>query len=72
MVCIDWTDVEPYEIMGYEFDDDYIRLEVVLVPCNYLHTMLGYQEDSISSECIGDLDEQIKYMGPSQFIVYTD
>ena len=43
--------------MGYEFDADYVRLEVILVPCNYLHTMMDYRDDSISPECIGDLEE---------------
>ena len=48
MFCIDWNDEDPIEIIGEEFDDDYTRFEAVLVPCNYLHTMLDYQGDSIS------------------------
>ena len=57
MLCIDWKDDYPVEILGSEFDSDYSRLEVLLLPCNYLHTMLGYQGDSISDECVGSLEE---------------
>ena len=42
MLCLDWDDGEPIELIGTEIDEDYTRLEVVLVPCNYLHTHLGY------------------------------
>ena len=56
LFCIDWDDDNPFEITGYEFDDNYTRLEIVLVPCNYIHTMLDYKDDSVSSECIGDLE----------------
>ena len=55
MFCIDWNDDEPYNIKGYEFDDTYTHLDIVMVPCNYIHTMYGYEGDSVSSECIGDL-----------------
>ena len=34
--------------------------------------MHGYSGDSISSECERDLEEQIKYLGPSHFLVYTN
>ena len=57
MYCIDWNDDEPIEMIGNETDDDYARLEVVLAPCNYLHTMFDYQDDTISPECIADLNE---------------
>ena len=58
--------------MGDTQDDDHIRFEAVLVPCNYLHTMLDYQGDSIHPECVGDLEEQIKYVGPSHAIIYVN
>ena len=41
MFCIDW-EKEQIEIGGYDQEENYSRLEVVLVPCNYLHTFLGY------------------------------
>ena len=52
MLCIDWKieDV-PITIMGDEGEDDYQRMEAILVPCNYKHTMFGYEGDSIHSEC---------------------
>ena len=33
MYCIEWND--ELEIMGNETDDDYARLDIVLLPCNY-------------------------------------
>ena len=57
MFCIDWYDDDLFEILGSDEDDDHTRVEVVLVPCNYLHTQFGYDGDSISPECIGDLEE---------------
>ena len=56
MLCLDWDDDEPIELIGTSIDDDYTRLEVVLTPCNYKHTQLGYQGDSISPECVTDLE----------------
>ena len=56
MYCIDWNDDDPFELIGESsHDDDYARIDVTLTPCNYLHTMLDYQDDSISPECIGDI-----------------
>ena len=40
-LCPEWNDDEPLNLIGDENDDDYTRLEVVLLPCNYVHTMLG-------------------------------
>ena len=54
MFCIDWND-DPIEVGGLFTEADYSRLEVVLVPCNYLHTDLGFEGDYVSSECIRDL-----------------
>ena len=53
MLCIDWDDEdEPIEIMGDEAEDNYIRFEAVLTPCNYVHRDLGYDQDFIHPECV--------------------
>ena len=70
--CIDWIDGEPFEVYGHESEDDYQRLEVILLPCNYVHTSFGYEGDSVSPECIGDLDEQIKYLGAVNWWFYLN
>ena len=58
MLCIDWNDPEmPIIIKGDEYNDDYQRFEAVLVPCNYVHTELGYEGDSIHPECVHNLEE---------------
>ena len=55
LLCIDWKDDEPFEITGTVIDTNYKRLEVLLLPCNYLHTQLGDKGDSVNPECIPDL-----------------
>ena len=72
MFCLDWKDNDPFELLGAQKDDDFIRFDIVLNPCNYLHTMFDYKDDSVSSECVPDLSEQIKYMGPSHIITYVN
>ena len=57
MICIDWNDDFPIDLLGREQDDDYTRIELIFVPCNYIHTMLDYKEDSINPECIADLEK---------------
>ena len=68
MFCLDYSD--DILIYGNEKNDEYQRLEIKLVPCNYLHTQWGYTGDSIHSECEHDLDQQIQYLGPLDFMIY--
>ena len=72
LYCIDWNDEDPILIYGKEIDMNYSRLEIVFLPCNYLHNQYGYKEDTISPDCIADLEQQIKYIGASWFILYTN
>ena len=57
MVCLDWNDNDPYELIGYEFDDETTYIDIILVPCNYVHTLGDYRGDSVSPECIGDQEQ---------------
>ena len=73
MFCLDWNDDTPFELVGEKVaDDDYARLEVIFVPCNYLHTQLGYDGDSVHPECVGSKEEQIAHMGQSNLVVYLN
>ena len=66
MLCIDFEDGdEPIQIWGEESADNWQRLEVILTPCNYIHTELNYDRDSVHPECVTDLNKQIEYMQPS-------
>ena len=56
MFCLDWDDEDPIEVIGSEIDNNYTRLEVVLVPCNYVHQQLGDVGDFIHPECVPDLE----------------
>ena len=49
---------------------DYSALEFFLFPCNYIHQYMGYTGDSIHPECIGDLQEQINYIGSLDLLIY--
>ena len=55
MYCID--NFKNFVIYGNEKNSEYQRVEVVLVPCNYLHTQFGYTEDSIHPDCVSDLNQ---------------
>ena len=68
MFCLDWS--EDISIYGNERNDNYQRIELVLVPCNYLHTHLGFEGDTIHPDCVANLDEQIDYLGPIEFLMY--
>ena len=54
MYCLDWEDdkAEDMLINGHSKNDEYQRLDIILVPCNYVHSYLGYEGDSISNECL--------------------
>lgn len=69
MFCLDFDAID-IELYGNERNEEYQRIEVVLTPCNYLHTHLGFTGDSIADECVADLDAQIKYLGPLNFLLY--
>ena len=62
MFCIDAD--ETIRIYGNENNNNYQRIEILLTPCNYLHTHLGYEGDSVHPDCIADLDQQMEYLGP--------
>ena len=62
MFCIDAD--EHIRIYGNENNNNYQRIEILLTPCNYLHTHLGYEGDSVHPDCIADLDQQMEYLGP--------
>ncbi len=42
------------EIYGDEKNQQFSRIEVFLLPCNYLHVDLGYTEDVVHPECEWD------------------
>ena len=54
MYCIEWNDDDPIKLYGTGHEDDFARIDVIFVPCNYLHTMLDYKGDTIHPECVGD------------------
>ena len=41
-----------------------------MLPCNYIHTFQGYEDDSIAPGCIADLKAQQDYLGPLNVWIY--
>ena len=53
-------------MIGGEYEDDfYSELDIILAPCNYVHTMGGYTGDSVHPDCNKRLKDQWNYVGPS-------
>lgn len=68
LYCIDWTD--DLYIMGEKKNPQYQRIELLFVPCNYIHQYYGYTEDSVSDECIRDIKKQQEYLTSLKFLIY--
>ena len=49
--CIDWDDDAPNLIYGDWSEADYQSIEIVLVPCNYVHAEVGETDDYVREEC---------------------
>lgn len=57
LYCLDeWPD-DLYFIGGELSEIDYTSLDIMLLPCNYIHTQFGYVGDTIAEECIPDKDQ---------------
>ena len=68
--CLDKGELDGIEIYGDEKNSNHARLELFLLPCNYIHTEVGPIGDVIHPECKRDLQEQQDYLGPLSFISY--
>ena len=57
LLCIDWDELgDDIDIWGnWQDETKYQRFEFLVTPCNYVHTALGYDGDSIDENCIEDL-----------------
>jgi hypothetical protein len=71
LYCVDEWDDDMFA-GGEEEASEYQRLDFAVVPCNYIHYEFGDVGDTISEDCIADLDAQIAYMGPIQMILYLN
>jgi len=69
MFCIDWETAD-LSFYGVEASGDYSELDIVILPCNVRLTPMGGFEDRIDPQCKGNLEEQIKYIGPMNMLVY--
>ena len=68
LYCVNW-DGSNINLQGNENKNTFEILEVMVLPCNMKLTTVGDTEDRIPDDCIADLDEQIAYLGPLNFII---
>ena len=55
LYCFDWEKLEKdLEIWGSTSYNDFQQFELILSPCNYVHSHLGWTGDSVANECIDD------------------
>ena len=70
--CIDWdTTDQKSEIWGTEQADDYQRFDLMITPCNYINSD-SETTDTVSDECITDINAQKAYMDQSQWILLVN
>ena len=69
MFCFDWDTVDMI-IHGNENNDEHARIEFLMVPCNYIHQLWGYEGDAVAPECETDLEKQIEYLGNLNVFIY--
>ena len=56
LYCFDWDDFgEDLSVWSVTDDDNYQRIEIVLLLCNYIHAEFGDVGDAVAPECIHDL-----------------
>ena len=53
LLCIDWTD--DLYLQGTYSDERFSTIDIVMLPCNYIHTNLGFKDDKVSDKCNPDL-----------------
>ena len=71
LFCVDFEQLdEELAIWSIEDDDNYQRIEIILLPCNYVHAEFGHTDDFVRPECIRDLEEQRNYLGNMKSMVY--
>ena len=74
--CLDWdtpvANDEPLSIGGGWAYTDLSEIDFILAPCNYIHTELGDIGDTVSDDCIADLDKQKDYLGPLELYVLAN
>ena len=58
--CVDWDLDDGYELWGDENDDNFIKLDIILMPCNSISDNFGIMEGEngqIRPECVTSLKE---------------
>ena len=59
--------------IGGDFSSNlYQSLDFILTPCNYIHNEMSVYGDTVSPECVADLDAQLSYMGPLDIVIFMN
>ena len=63
LFCVDWEgQSDDIKIWGEDHHTNYRYIDIVLVPCNYIHTEVGWTEDKITPECLSDREKAEDYL----------
>ena len=58
------------EIWGQDTYENYRYVDIILVPCNYVHTAYGYTEDKVTDECLSNKTLAEDYLRNIRAYVY--
>ena len=71
LFCIDDSAFSSINLQGNWRNENHERLEILVLPCNHKVTpLVGGTDEYISENCVADLEDQIKYLGPINMFVY--
>ena len=71
LFCIDWDKIgDEMVIYGEEHYIDYQIIDIVLVPCHYIHNVLGWTGDRETPECLADREKAEDYLRNLRVLVY--
>lgn len=63
LFCVDWEKQgDKINIWGVDHNTNYQYIEIVLVPCNYVHSEFGETGDKITPECLADREKAEDYL----------
>ena len=73
LYCLDWDELsDDLEIFGNWRDPSmYQRIEFMLTPCNYVHTLNDYEGDTVTEQCNTNLTAQEEYLGNMLIVIYS-
>ena len=70
LFCVDWDDDNPFVLQGNENNFSFATIDILLLPCNYVHSDYGDIGDFVHKDCIANKRAQEEYLGNINAIIY--